>query len=160
MRFAIVLMTAAPRADGGTDEPFRGPMPGGKRMLDRILSNRAFLTAEGALDGLSARQAAIADNIANVDTPGYKRKTVPFESALASAVEKSISPVTGAPAGPIAGFKPRVVTETNTSVRADGNGVDIEQEMVQLADNTLHYQALSQFVQQFFQQLRSAIMGQ
>jgi flagellar basal-body rod protein FlgB len=153
-------MTAAPRGDGGNDEPFRRPMPGGTRMLDRILSNRAFNAAEGALDGLSARQAAIADNISNADTPGYKRKTVPFEAALARAVNESISPVTGAASNTVHAFHPSVVRETSTSVRADGNGVDMEREMVQLADNTLHYQTLTQFVQQFFQGLKSAIKGQ
>ena len=54
-------------------------------MLERLLSTEAFLTAQGALNGLAARHAAIADNIANVNTPGYKRKEVPFEVALARA---------------------------------------------------------------------------
>jgi len=126
-------------------------------MLERLLANRTFLTAQGALDGLSARQAAIADNIANVNTPGYKRKSVAFESALAQAVNESIAPATGAAMSPARPFRPHVTRETGTSVRADGNGVDIELEMVQLTDNTLHYQALSDYVQRFFQGLKAVI---
>ena len=126
-------------------------------MLERILGTETFLTAQGALDGLSARHAALSDNIANVNTPGYKRKTVPFEEALERAVHDAISPCTGAACGPVKPFSPPVVRETDSSARADGNNVDIEREMVLLAENTLRYETLTQYVGGFFSGLKMVI---
>ena len=126
-------------------------------MLNRVLANRAFLTAQGALDGLAARHAAIADNIANVNTPGYKRKVVRFEDALRRAVNDAISPCTGAPTASNLPFRPATVQDTLTTARPDGNNVDIEREMVLLADNTIRYQALADYVQRFFTGLKTVI---
>jgi flagellar basal-body rod protein FlgB len=126
-------------------------------MLDRVLSTETFLTAQGALDGLSARHAAITDNIANVNTPGYKRKFVPFEEALGKAVKRSISPCTGAAGGPVPRFEPPVMRDAQTSTRQDGNNVDIEAEMVHLAENTLRYEALTQYIGGFFTGLKTVI---
>ena len=55
-------------------------------MLERVLSSSTFLTAQGALDGLSARHTAIADNISNVNTAGYHRRIVPFEESLVGRI--------------------------------------------------------------------------
>lgn len=126
-------------------------------MLDRLLYTQTFLTAQGALDGLSARHAAISHNIANVNTPGYKRQTVPFEAALARAVQENVSPCTGAACGPVKAFRPPIVRDTTTSARPDGNNVDIEREMVQLVDNSLRYEVLSQYVGGFFSSLKMVI---
>ena len=106
-------------------------------MLQRLLNTDTFLTAQGALDGLSARHSAIADNISNVNTPGYKRKEVPFEEALTRAVRDQLSPCTGASCGPQHPFTPQMVRDSQTAARADGNNVDIESEMVHLAETTL-----------------------
>src|ERR1041385_5872410 len=88
---------------------------GGPSMLDRLLNTDTFLMAQGALDGLSARHAAISDNIANVNTPGYKRKEVPFEDALAHAVRDQISPCTGASCGAPKPFTPQGKRDTDTA---------------------------------------------
>ncbi|HSV73871.1 MAG TPA: flagellar basal body rod protein FlgB [Chthonomonadales bacterium] len=126
-------------------------------MLNRVLANRAFLAAQGALDGLAARHGAIADNIANVNTPGYKRKVVHFEDALQRAVASVVSPATGSPVTTALPFRPATVHDTATVARADGNNVDVEREMVLMAANTIRYQALSDYVHRFFSGLRSAI---
>ncbi|HXG24543.1 MAG TPA: flagellar basal body rod protein FlgB [Chthonomonadales bacterium] len=124
-------------------------------MLEKILNTKAFLTAQAALDGLSLRHAAISHNIANVNTPGYKRIEVPFESALARAVRKNVS-TCGLPCRPNLEFTPPVVRDPSIG-RADGNNVDIEREIVQLADNTLRYETLSSYVASFFLGLKAVI---
>jgi len=126
-------------------------------MLDRLFDTKSFLSARYALDGLSARQAAIADNVANVNTPNYKRQEVPFEGALTSAVERALNPAAEQPGGAAPAFQPLTMRDTATVGRADGNNVDIESEMVGLAENTLRYQALTQYVGGTFQDLKAVI---
>jgi flagellar basal-body rod protein FlgB len=126
-------------------------------MLEKILQTETFLTAQGALDGLAARHAALSDNLANVNTPGYKRKEVPFEAALRRAVGETLSPQTGVPVRPMRGYAPRPVRDLTTSARMDGNNVDMEREVVQMAENTLRYQTLIQYVSSFFSGLKSVI---
>jgi flagellar basal-body rod protein FlgB len=126
-------------------------------MLDRLLNTDTFLSAQGALDGLSARHAAIADNIANVNTPNYKRKAVPFEDALARAVQDQTSPCTGSANGTPHPFTCCVIRDTDSAARSDGNNVDIESEMVQLADTSLRYETLTQYVGGFFSGLKAVI---
>ncbi len=128
-------------------------------MLEKILGTRTFLTAEGALDGLSARHSAIADNISNANTPGYKRKIVPFEAALQSAVDRAVSPCSDTACGPHQRFVPTTTLDSSGATRADLNGVTIEQEMVDLADNAIRYQTLTQYVTGYFAGLKSVIRG-
>ncbi len=125
-------------------------------MLEKLL-NDPLQAAQGALDGLSLRHAAISENIANVDTPGYKRKEVPFEQALARSLRNSSAGCSGNPCRPNAPFVPQVVRDSGSEMRTDGNNVDVEREMVQLTDNTLRYETLAQAVGGFFTGLKSVI---
>lgn len=124
-------------------------------MLDKLLNNDTFLTAQGAMNGLSARHAALSDNIANVNTPGYKRQEVAFEDTLKRALDGSRSSTNGSAA--LMGFTPQAFRDNGKSGRADGNNVDIEREMVQLTDNELHYNTLAQIVGGFFSGLKTVI---
>ena len=126
-------------------------------MLERVLSTSTFLTAQGALDGLAARHTAISDNISNVNTAGYKRRVVQFEEALKSSVAKSVSSTTGVPTGPAGKFSPTVSRDATTVSRADGSNVDIEREMADLAENTLRYQTLAQYVGGYFGGIKAVI---
>jgi flagellar basal-body rod protein FlgB len=92
------------------------------------------LALGAALRGSNARQAALAGNLANVDTPGYVRKDVDFHATLQAAL-----------AG---GDKPSKVDfaateDASAAVRADGNSVDVDAENSALAQNALEYDALA-----------------
>lgn len=113
------------------------------------LDSKIFTMLEGGLDGLSLRNKVIADNIANVDTPNFKRSDVNFEKVLQAALKDKDSGniqlrrTTAAhlPATTMnANF---VVRDNSTSFRNDGNNVDIDMEMTKLAQNSIHYNALS-----------------
>lgn len=78
-----------------------------------------------ALDVTSTRSKVIANNIANINTNGYKRYYVNFEDNLKSASDKI-----------------DVKRDDKTSIREDGNNVNIDSEMVDQASNTLMYNAL------------------
>lgn len=91
------------------------------------------LSLEAAMRGSSLRQTLLTDNLANVNTPGYQRKDVDFHAALADAM-KSDEPLE------TLSFNP--TTDSSRVVRADGSGIDADQESAELAKNSLEYQAL------------------
>lgn len=103
------------------------------------------------LNASSLRHRVIAQNVANVNTPGYRRLEVAFEADLAKAL---------APPGGAAGahVKPQVVVADGPE-RVDGNTVDIDREMNDLTKNALLYQAAAQIVTSRVGSLRAAISG-
>lgn len=119
---------------------------------------------EAALTGLATRQRVVADNVANVDTPGFKASRVEFERLLRDALGRrgefrllSVpNAVQVAPARP-RDVTPRIVQSTDTTRRVDGNNVDIDQQMVELAETNLSYNALLQVSSSRLQLLRTVI---
>ena len=98
-----------------------------------------------ALSGLSARQRAIADNIANVNTPGYQAKRVQFEDALAQSVGRGSG---------IAEITTKVSLEpTNT----EGNNVNLDTETLSNIDTVLRYQFAARAVESEFTSARTAM---
>jgi len=95
------------------------------------------LSLEAAMRGSSLRQTLLTDNLANVNTPGYQRKDVDFHSALASALQTG-----DAAQVEDVSFSPTV--ESSRVVRADGSGIDPDQESAELAKNALEYESLVQ----------------
>lgn len=131
-------------------------------MLDKIAGKTAVL--EKALDAAWMRNEVISNNIANVNTPGYKKSYVSFEDQLSSAVsEFSIGSLSKNPKFlPIGNDArnipaPAVIQESFTSVRQDGNNVDIDSEMADLAKNTIKYNALITQISKQFGNIRTAI---
>jgi flagellar basal-body rod protein FlgB len=90
---------------------------------------------EVALHGSELRQTVIANNIANVNTPGFKRSDVSFGPDLAGALAAG-------DAGDVAEVDPTVTLEGGTTMRVDGNNVDIDREANNLAQTQLHFSAL------------------
>ncbi|MFZ5639095.1 MAG: flagellar basal body rod protein FlgB [Bacillota bacterium] len=136
-------------------------------MIEKLLVSDTTKLMEKALDAASMRNSVIADNLANVDTPGFKRSEVKFEDELARALNKS-GGITGRrthekhlPIGvqPATEVAPRLEVQHDTSMRNDGNNVDIDREMAALAKNTILYNALVQQISGEFQKLKSVISG-
>jgi flagellar basal-body rod protein FlgB len=87
-----------------------------------------------AIEGASARQQAIAQNLANVDTPGYQRVDVDFHTTLRDAMASGTLPG--------ASFSPQ--RDASATVRQDGSTVDPDVESAAQARNGLEYEALVQ----------------
>jgi flagellar basal-body rod protein FlgB len=102
------------------------------------------------LSAAGLRHRVIAQNVANVNTPGYRRLEVRFEEDLARALA---NPLAGA-----SGAKPTVIVADGPE-RVDGNTVDIDREMNDLAKNALLYQAAAQIVTSRLASIRAAIAG-
>lgn len=113
-----------------------------------------------AADAGWQRNEAISNNIANVDTPGYKRQDVAFESVLQQALgnnryESMDDKVANVNLSRLRGRA--YVDYANYSYRLDGNNVDIENENVMLAENQLKYQGLISSINQEFTNLKTVM---
>ena len=113
-----------------------------------------------AADAAWQRNEAISNNIANVDTPGYKRQDVAFESLLQQALgnnryqsmDDNVANVN------LSRLRGRAYVDyANYSYRLDGNNVDIENENVMLAENQLKYQGLISSINQEFTNLQTVM---
>jgi len=113
---------------------------------------------EKACDAGWMRNSVISNNIANVDTPGYKRKDVDFEVYLNCAVSGGSSLD-----DEIAGIDLETITGTTytdyatVDYRLDGNNVDIDTENVELAKNQMKYYTMLDSISQEFTRLKSVM---
>ena len=105
----------------------------------------SFVAMNSALDGLSMRQRVIADNVANLQTPGYQAKRVSFEAALADAVR------TGS------GAARASVARSLEPTREDGNNVNLDTETLLNIETTLRYELATRAVDGTFSKLRTAM---
>jgi flagellar basal-body rod protein FlgB len=123
--------------------------------MDGLLLTRTDVVVRGALDGLAARHRAFAHNMANVETPGFQPTDVPFEAEL----QKLRDDLAENPAAirSVSRFEPQEVPDDQGADRVDGNGVQPDQQVVRLAENTLTYEALAQAVKMRGEMLRSVI---
>ncbi len=119
-----------------------------------------------SLDGHSARQRAIVNNIANVDTPGFRRIEVNFEKELQREVARMRPERLGNGAissrmvdRPLEDFSPEVSIDMSTPVRFDGSNVRIDQEMVELAKSTGKINELTELLIRQQRITQSAITG-
>lgn len=110
-------------------------------MLDSVSTT----ALSSALDGLALRQTAIADNIANVNTPDYHAKRVLFEDALARSVERGDGRVSAR------------VARSLEPTQLNGNNVNLDTETLSNIDTVLRIQFASQAVSDQFAQIRTAI---
>jgi len=90
-----------------------------------------------AMNVSAQRAELISSNIANVNTDGYKAKRIVFESELKQALASS-----GTEAA-VSQVKPKITENATTSIKDNGNNVDLEVEMLDQAANGLYYSALT-----------------
>lgn len=103
-------------------------------------------TINNLLQQSEMRQRVISQNIANVNTPGYKSVELGFVKALGTSQSNDMEAVVRQTAGLVE--------------REDGNNVDLESEMAKLTKNSLEFETYSHLLVAKFSMLRSAINGQ
>ena len=106
------------------------------------------------LDVAVLRQNVVAQNVANVNTPGYSIMEVSFDASLRDAVAASDWRER------LPGVSAEVVTSDKGTERADGNSVDVDMEMARLQKNGIYFQVYTQMLANELAQFRSAISGQ
>lgn len=102
-------------------------------------------TLSSALDGLALRQRAIANNIANVNTPNYHAQRVTFEDALAKSAAEGSGDVTAA------------TQESLEPTRLNGNNVNLDEETLNNVETNLRFQFASQAMSAQFAGIRAAM---
>ena len=125
---------------------------------------------EMSLDTSVVRRNVIANNIANVDVPGFKRSEVSFEAELKRAIESQRVIDEEEPlkttqkehiayrrSKPLSAIRPEVHIDYNSTMRNDGNNVDIEDEVMKMVRNQLHFSLIADRVSGKFQEWNSFI---
>ena len=131
-----------------------------ERMIHMVLSNayNYINVLDKAADASWVRNDVLANNIANADTPNYKRKDVQFETYLSNAEAGTDSLDETVANIDLSTLESTTYTEqAGLSYREDGNNVDISTENVELAKNQLKYYTLMNSVNQEFGRLKSAM---
>jgi len=106
---------------------------------------------DSAMAGATQRQQLLAANLANANTPGFKRSDLDFHAQLAQALDAGASP------DQIESLSFSPQTDTTTSLTQDGNNVDVDVESADLSTNAVEYQALVAVAQARLKMISSAI---
>ncbi len=125
-------------------------------MISPVSQSTNFALAAKLLDAAVMRQEAIATNIANAETPGYKR--LDLNPDFARELEARMS--RGGTVAEIAGLHLELKPDVNArSMRQDGNTVEVEKEILEMNRNTVTYEFLTDYVSGNFKALKFAITG-
>jgi len=124
-------------------------------MIEGLFNQPSYLAAKKTLDAVAVRQEAIANNIANLETPGYKR--VDLSPTFRHELDRACS---SGDAQQIAALKPTLAQDTTAVANSrDGNSVNLESEMMQLNQNTMAHTLETQMVSSMLMRLKMAITG-
>jgi flagellar basal-body rod protein FlgB len=124
-------------------------------MIDALFNQPDYLAAKKQLDAIALRQNAIASNIANLETPGYKRLDV--APAFNSQLERACA---ARDPQQIAALQPQLAVDASApTVSPDGNTVNLESELLAMNKNSLANTLETQLVTTDFYRLRMAITG-
>lgn len=125
-------------------------------MIDSLFDSSTYASSKQLLDVAAARHDALSSNIANVHTPGYQRIDVPesfmqkLQSAIATGDVEKLGQMGTVEAVRAKGFEPQ---------RSDGNNVNLDKEMMFLAENSFAYNMNAQLVSSSLRRLEMAISG-
>ena len=134
-------------------------------MLDKVLFGESIPQMQQGMDAAALRQKVIANNIANVATPGFQASHVAFEELLrsnqAQAAPHRLQLARPEHGGITEGAQPmaqaRVQLDTSPDLRSGVNNVDVEREMASLQRNVLQHSAITQMLAAKYRMIRQAI---
>ena len=116
------------------------------KILDQLF-NPQIANLEKALDRTTLRHSLLSGNLANVNTPGYKRKDVDFGIVLEGELSGHQFKLRG----------PGSRANDGAVIRQDGSSVDLESEVMGMAETELRYQALTDMTARYFANLKGVI---
>lgn len=112
------------------------------------VNNDLVSLLESGIRAEGMRQRAISNNIANMQTPGYRRTDVKFEDLLAKAMDS--------PNGGKADITPELYNPGNTPVNGNDNDVSFEHEVGEMVKNSLRHKTFVRLLQQKYNQIELA----
>lgn len=124
-------------------------------LVASLFASDNYTAVKKMMDVSAMRHTAIASNLANVSTPGYKRVDLSksFEDELKSRIGARDT------AAVISATPRTEVDSLSPATRADGNNVQIDRELLEMSKNTMNFDALTNFASGSLKQLRMAITG-
>ena len=124
-------------------------------MIEALFNQPNYLAAKKTLDAVALRQEAINNNLANIETPGYKRVDLApnFEQELEKATASNDPQQIQSLAPSLA------VDATATAASKDGNTVHLEQELMRMNQNAMTHSLETQMVSNMLAKMRLAITG-
>lgn len=129
-------------------------------MIEPVFQPDNYQLARKLLDAAVLRQEAIASNIANAETPGFRRLDVSPDFAIALRARFNEAAAAGADRVQLRDLAPRLAEDmTARTVRPDGNSVELESELLAMNQNATEYDFLTEVVSRHIKQLRLAITG-
>lgn len=124
-------------------------------MIDALFNQPDYLAAKKTLDAVELRQQAIANNIANLETPGYKR--VDLSPAFQSELERAL---TAGDSQQICALKPALAADaTAEPCGRGGNTVHLETELMKMNQNSMTHALETELISNMLQRMRLAITG-
>ncbi len=123
-------------------------------MIEALFNQTNYLTAKKTLDAVVLRQEAIANNLANLETPGYQRVDLApqFEQALEKACAAGDSQS-------VASLSPTLTTDASSPAGKDGNTVHLEAELMKMNQNAMTHALETQMISGTLAKMRMAITG-
>ena len=124
-------------------------------MIEALFNQPNYLAAKKTLDAVALRQEAINNNLANLETPGYKRVD------LAPSFEKALEQASASgDAQSLSSLSPSLQVDTTvTAASKDGNTVQLEQELMRMNQNAMTHSLETQMVSNMLAKMRLAIKG-
>ena len=124
-------------------------------MIDQIYNRENYVLAKKLLDVSHARHEAISGNLANAETPGYKR--VDIKTDFAEELKKLAK---SNDIESISALRATLETDLNSpSVRPDGNNVQLDSELMKMNKNAMQYEFLTQYTANSLKRIKTAITG-
>ena len=113
-------------------------------------TNSILELIEAGIRAENLRQKAIANNIANLETPGYRRIDVKFEELLAKCLDS-------AGVADLSEVEPQIYRPKQTPVKSNGNDVDLEAEVGEMIKNTLRHKTYVRLLSRMYRQIELAM---
>lgn len=112
--------------------------------MSGLLNDSNFRIMQKSLDALWLRQKVISNNIANIDTPGYKSKRVEFENILNNQLT-SLNNDQGTN-NQLQSIEPQIIEDNKYIMREDGNNVDIDAQNIELVRTQIQYEYMTRMI--------------
>jgi len=130
----------------------------------KIFDDRIMLGLQKDMDYRQLRQDILTSNLANVDTPGYRPVDLDFSEQLKAILQSDDEKMTATAAGHAVGgetaeYGDPIIIAQKTEDGLDSNGVDLDQQMMELTDNSLRYRSSVKIISKKMALMRYVISG-
>ncbi len=125
--------------------------------MGNFMDTQNFVISQKSLDALWLKQKVISNNLANIDTPGYKSSSVEFEDILRNTLALSSSQ--NGLLQKLSALQPKIIQDTSTQMRQDGNNVDVDEQNIELTRAQIQYEYMSRVLSEDISRMKYAING-